>query len=142
MKKGVTPLVSYVDLLRDIRTRIQAAQSRAVLAANAQLIQLYWDIGRILAQQQTQKCWGSKVIPTLAKDLKNDLPELKGFSERNIGSMIAFFKAYPNPKSILQQAAEKLGVKANLQQPTTIMTQAAAQFQTSKPQAKQTEYLV
>ena len=49
MKKGVAPLVSYVDLHCDIRTRIQAAQSRAVLAANAQLIQLYWDIGRIEA---------------------------------------------------------------------------------------------
>ncbi len=39
----------YQSLLADVKARIQGAQTRAVLAANAELIGLYWDIGR---QQQ------------------------------------------------------------------------------------------
>ena len=47
------------------------------------------------------------VIPRLATDLKNDLPEEKGFSERNIGYMIRFAREYGAPP-ILQQPVAKL----------------------------------
>ena len=46
-------------------------------------------------------------IPRLATDLKNDLPEEKGFSERNIGYMIRFAREYGAPP-ILQQPVAKL----------------------------------
>lgn len=36
------------------------------------------------------------VIPRLAKDLHNELPEEKGFSERNIKRMLAFYREYPS----------------------------------------------
>jgi hypothetical protein len=49
---------------------------------------MYWDIGRMIHQRQKEKGWGAGVIPRLAVDLKNELPEVKGFSERNIGYMI------------------------------------------------------
>lgn len=49
----------------------------------------------MISERQNDQGWGSKVIPRLAVDLKNELPEEKGFSERNIGRMIAFFRAYP-----------------------------------------------
>jgi hypothetical protein len=35
------------------------------------------------------------VIPRLAKDLHNELPEEKGFSERNIKLMVQFYREYP-----------------------------------------------
>ena len=47
------------------------------------------------------------VIPRLAADLKNELPEEKGFSERNIGYMIRFAREYGAPP-ILQQPVAKL----------------------------------
>lgn len=67
---------------------------------NAELIRLYWDIGRILEERQEQEGYGAAVIPRLARDLHNQLPEVKGFSERNIGRMIAFSRAYPRPGEI------------------------------------------
>lgn len=88
-------LAVYRDLLGDIKTRVREAQHRAALSANAEMIRLYWDIGRLIAARQEQEGWGAGVIPRLALDLKNELPEQKGFSERNIKRMLRFFREYP-----------------------------------------------
>lgn len=89
-------LVLYRDLLGDIKTRVRQAQHRAALSANAELIRLYWDIGRLIAARQEREGWGAGVIPRLALDLRNELPEHKGFSERNIKRMVQFWSAYPD----------------------------------------------
>jgi hypothetical protein len=59
-------LTHYAKLLADIKARIQAAQTRAVLAVNAELIRLYWGIGRLLDERQAAEGWGAGVIPRLA----------------------------------------------------------------------------
>ena len=100
-------LALYRSLLGDIKTRVRQAQHRAALSANAELILLYWDIGRLIAARQETEGWGAGVVPRLATDLKNVLPEQKGFSERNIGYMIRFAREYGAPP-ILQQPAAKL----------------------------------
>lgn len=100
-------LTLYSDLLRDIKQRISDAQTRALLAVNAELIQLYWDIGRLIDQRQQQEGWGAGFIPKLVTDLRNELPEIKGFSLRNIGYMLQFAREYGDPV-ILQQAVAKL----------------------------------
>lgn len=87
---------NYAALLSDIKTQIGAAQYRAALAINAELLQLYWGIGQLIHARQQQEGWGSAVIPRLALDIHNELPEQKGFSERNIKRMLAFYRAYPN----------------------------------------------
>jgi predicted nuclease of restriction endonuclease-like (RecB) superfamily len=82
------------------------------------------------------------VIPRLSAELRNELPELKGFSERNIGRMIAFFRTYPDPAQFLPQPAAKLSARSKLPQlaaklrSNTKVPQAAAQSPTRKaPQA-------
>lgn len=86
----------YPALLADIKQRVRHAQTRAMLAVNAELIRLYWDIGALIDQRQKREGWGAAVIPRLAKDLHNELPEEKGFSERNIKRMLAFYREYPS----------------------------------------------
>jgi predicted nuclease of restriction endonuclease-like (RecB) superfamily len=100
-------LVFYSELLDDLKTRIRRSQLKASLAVNAEMILLYWDIGQIIHQRQQQEGWGAGVIPRLSKDIRNELPELKGFSERNIGYMIRFAREYDG-SVILQQAVAKL----------------------------------
>jgi predicted nuclease of restriction endonuclease-like (RecB) superfamily len=97
----------YGDLLNDVKARIVQAQRRALMSANAEMIRMYWDIGHMVADKQETEGWGSAVIPRLSIDLRNDLPDTKGFSERNIGRMIAFFRAYPNLDQILPQPVAK-----------------------------------
>jgi hypothetical protein len=98
----------YAALLKEIRDRIAQAQARAVLSANAELVRLYRDIGRMIDGRQRQEGWGAAVVPRLARELKNELPELKGFSERNIKRMLAFYRAYPDPSPTVPQAAAQL----------------------------------
>lgn len=109
MSKPRLPIpADFPILLKEIKSRIQQAQTRAMLSVNAELVQLYWDIGRMIAARQQQEGWGAAVIPRLARELENELAEVKGFSERNIGRMIAFYREYPTPPDILPQAAAKI----------------------------------
>jgi predicted nuclease of restriction endonuclease-like (RecB) superfamily len=87
--------VDYVQLLAEVKVRIQTAQLRAAFAVNSELIRLYWQVGQLLDRRQAEEGWGAAVIPRLARDLVNELPEVKGFSERNIRLMLQFYRAYP-----------------------------------------------
>lgn len=105
-KKNVTLPADYTALLADIKQRVRHAQTRAVLAVNAELIQLYWEIGALIDTRQQKEGWGAGVIPRLALDLHNDLPEEKGFSERNIKRMLAFYREYPHLEFVPQAVAQ------------------------------------
>ncbi|MDA0765386.1 MAG: PDDEXK nuclease domain-containing protein [Verrucomicrobia bacterium] len=96
------------DLLVDIKNRVRQAQQRAALSANAEMIRMYWDIGCLIAARQKEEGWGAGVIPRLATALKNELPEEKGFSVRNIERMIQFSQEYPESAPIAAQAAPQL----------------------------------
>jgi len=104
-KTNLTIPADFPILLKEIKNRIQQAQTRAMLAVNAELVQLYWDIGRIIAARQQQEGWGAAVIPRLARALLNELPEVKGVSEWNIKRMLAFYREYTNPTDFLPQHA-------------------------------------
>ncbi|MFN4259911.1 MAG: hypothetical protein ACK4RK_11485 [Gemmataceae bacterium] len=56
------PIVGHADftaLLADVKSRIQSAQTRAVLAVNAELARLYWDIGQLIDDRwrRSQPSW-------------------------------------------------------------------------------------
>jgi len=99
--------VKYKSLLGEIKTAIQQARLRAVLSVNTEMILLYWQTGKMIADRQQQQGWSAKVIPRLAADLKQEFTDLKGFSERNLGYMLRFATEYPE-ESILQQPVAKL----------------------------------
>jgi len=92
---------SYPRLLEEIKARIRAAQVKASLAANREMILLYWEIGRDILQRQTKEGWGAKVIDRLSADLRAAFPHHQGFSPRNLKYMRAFAAAWPD-KSIVQ----------------------------------------
>lgn len=100
-------IIKYQSLLGEIKTAIQHARLRATLTVNAEMILLYWQTGKMIAQRQQQEGWSAKVIPRLAADLQHEFPDLKGFSERNLGRMLAFYKEY-SENLILPQAVAKL----------------------------------
>lgn len=93
----------YETFLTDLKVRIRSAQVRAALAVNRELVLLYWQIGRDILTRQHQQGWGAKVIQTLSKDLKQEFPEMKGFSRSNLLYMRAFAHAFPE-EAIVQEA--------------------------------------
>ncbi|MEN4903173.1 PDDEXK nuclease domain-containing protein [Luteimonas sp. TWI1437] len=86
----------YADWLAELKQRIHAAQQRATLAVNRELVLLYWQIGQDILARQASQGWGSKVVDRLARDLRNAFPNMKGFSPRNLKYMRAFAEAWPD----------------------------------------------
>ena len=105
---GVKQLSDYARLLEDIKTRIQAARARAVLAANRELIALYWDMGKMIVERQQQHGWGDAVIDRLSRDLRHAFPENKGFSRSNLFYMRQFYLTYKDADPIVQQLAGQI----------------------------------
>jgi len=106
-------LQHYPDLLNTIKARIRQAQIKASISANAEMILMYWDIGRMIHERQQEKGWGTGVIPRLAKDIRNDMPEVKGFSERNIKRMLRFYREYSFALPIVPQPVAQLKATEN-----------------------------
>jgi predicted nuclease of restriction endonuclease-like (RecB) superfamily len=96
----------YQAFLHNIKTRVQQAQLKAVVAVNQELIVLYWQIGKEILERQEQEGWGTKVIDRLSADLHAAFPQMKGFSPRNLKYMRAFAKAYPDQPFVQQVAAQ------------------------------------
>jgi len=103
---------SYNELLSDLKGHIRSAQIKAALAVNRELILLYWQIGREILARQQNEGWGSKVIQRLARDLKQEFPDIKGFSRTNLLYMRAFAKAYPD-ETIVQRYAGQIPWRHN-----------------------------
>ena len=97
---------AYQNWLTDLKQRIRAAQQRAALAVNRELVLLYWQIGRDILDKQTQQGWGSKVVDQLAHDLRAAFPDAKGFSVRSLKYMRRFAEAWPNVQFVQEVIAQ------------------------------------
>ena len=97
---------SYKELLIDIKIQINSSQQRALLAVNKELILLYWNIGSKILEAQDKEGWGAKIIETLSKELKNEFPDLTGFSSRNLKYMRNFAETYRDFLFVQQVVAQ------------------------------------
>src|SRR2546428_8877132 len=86
----------YGRILTDLKEKIRLARLKAALAVNAELLSVYWEIGKTILEQQHIEGWGAKIIDRLAADLKAEFPDFKGLSIRNLKYMRAFAEAYPD----------------------------------------------
>ncbi len=103
----ITDLTGYNHFLQELKSRIQTARARAALAVNRELVLLYWQIGRDILERQKREGWGAKVIDRLARDLRAEFPDMKGFSPRNMLFMRAFAEAY-HDEAIVKQLVSQL----------------------------------
>jgi predicted nuclease of restriction endonuclease-like (RecB) superfamily len=104
----------YAPLLAEIKARVQSARIKAGLAANRELLALYWDIGRLIVEAQRTKGYGKKVVAQLAADLQREFPGVAGFSPINVWRMRAFYATYSNSTGILSQAVTESSPGPNL----------------------------
>lgn len=65
-------------------------------------------IGHMVAKRQGLEGWGKGLLRRLAVDLKNEIPEIRGFSERNLQLMIQFQREYPDLFAIPQRPVAEL----------------------------------
>jgi predicted nuclease of restriction endonuclease-like (RecB) superfamily len=136
---------SYAPLLADLKARVRAAQVKASLSVNRELILLYWHIGREILRAQKAEGWGAKVVERLAKDLAAEFPEMGGFSAANMNRMLAFYEAWgpleivSQPVGllagpILSQPVTKLGKEVARPCPKPVLSQPVSKFEDAPPE--------
>ena len=84
----------YAEWLAEVKARVHAAQQRATLAVNHELVQLYWQLGRDILDRQAAGTWGEGILDQVSTDLRAAFPEMKGFSRSNLQYMRAFAEAW------------------------------------------------
>lgn len=104
----------YPTWLAEVKTRIREARLRASLAVNAELIWLYWRIGRDILERQERDGWGARVVDRLAVDLRAEFPGMRGFSRANLLYMRAFAEAWPDLE-IVQRVVGRLPWGQNIE---------------------------
>ena len=136
---------TYAPLLADLKARVRAAQVKAAVAVNRELILLYWHIGREILRAQKAEGWGTKVVERLAKDLAAEFPEMKGFSRGNLLFMRSFYAAW-GAIEIVSRPVSKLAspivsqpvtqsLKEKVQQPAApIVLQAVSKLEDEPPE--------
>ncbi len=97
----------YIEWLHSLKDKIGKAQIKAAISVNAELIKLYWELGKELSEKQEQQGWGNSIVENLSKDLKNEFPNMKGFSRRNLFYMKSFYAFYkPDFEKVQQLVAQ------------------------------------
>ena len=82
---GLSPApTGYAEWLAQVKERVHAAQQRAALAVNRELLQLYWQLGHDILDRQAREGWGGGIIDQVSADLRAAFPEMRGFSPSNL----------------------------------------------------------
>ncbi len=102
----------YADFLSSIKKLVHTERLKTVLSANATQVLMYWDIGYRILQKQEKVGWGAKVIDRMSYDLKEEFPDMQGFSVRNLKYMRKFAQDWPD-REIVQRAAAQIPWRNN-----------------------------
>lgn len=100
----------YKMILKNIKNEVFKSQYQAMQAVNKELIYMYWNIGKIISENIQ---WGNKFVDNLSIDLKNEFPNIQGFSVRNLRNMRKFYEEYSDIE-ILQTLSAKLTWSHNI----------------------------
>ena len=88
-----------INFITEIKAKVRQAQYEALKAVNAQLINLYWEIGKSISEKQSES-WGKAIVPTLSKELQKEFPGVGGFSTTNLWLMAQFFNEYQGVENL------------------------------------------
>jgi predicted nuclease of restriction endonuclease-like (RecB) superfamily len=128
MSKEVSTEMNYKQLLASIKQQVKSAQAKAALAVNSSLIQLYWNMGKMIADNQALFEGRNNYVEQLAKDLRAEFPEMAGFSRTNLFYIRKFYQFYAGAS--VQQVVglnETSSETISVQQPVALEIENAVQ---------------
>jgi predicted nuclease of restriction endonuclease-like (RecB) superfamily len=88
-KIGEMP-ADYAEFIKNLKSRIRLERTKAIMEANSALVFLYWEIGTSILTKQQESGWDAKIIDRMSHDLKEEFPDITGFSPRNLKYMRKF----------------------------------------------------
>lgn len=96
----------FFETFAALKQKIQEAHLSAVISVNQRLIQLYWEIGRTIVENQKTQKWGTKVLESLGDELQKSFPGKTGFSRANLFKMRSFYLSYAKVSQAVRQFDE------------------------------------
>ncbi|GEM55442.1 hypothetical protein B0A58_08475 [Flavobacterium branchiophilum NBRC 15030 = ATCC 35035] len=85
------------QLFQSVKEIIQESRQRVYRMVNAALLETYWKIGQLIVEDEQQgnskAVYGKATLKNLANELTLEFG--KGFDERNLNNMRAFYKSFP-----------------------------------------------
>ncbi|WP_066837158.1 PDDEXK nuclease domain-containing protein [Rufibacter ruber] len=115
---------AYQSWLADLKGRIQAAQLKAAVRVNTELILVYWQLGKEIVAKQQEASWGEALIDQLSKDLSSAFPEMKGFSRTNLFYIKKWYLFYSPAQEVVPQLTKQLSGIAHLDLSQELVPQA------------------
>jgi predicted nuclease of restriction endonuclease-like (RecB) superfamily len=106
----------YKEFLNEIKNKVRHSRIKAALSVNAELLELYWDMGKMITGKQSKSKWGDGIIFQLSRDLMIEFPEMKGFSLSNLKYIRKWYLLYSQSISKGQQLVGLLNPSAKSQQ--------------------------
>ncbi len=106
--KEIIESTEYKNWIKNLKSKIHAARTKVALAVTSQILELYWDIGKDITERQSNSNWGSKLIEQVAVELKDEFPDMKGFSKRNIYAMRQWYKFYSEKYPFVPQSVAQI----------------------------------
>ena len=96
----------YRQVIEELKARVVNARVSAARRVNQELILLYWDIGRGIAERQQTLGWGESVLEQVSLDLQAAFPGSTGYSPRNLRSARQLYLSYCDSAIWLQPVAK------------------------------------
>ena len=103
MSLEITSNKEYKKWLTELKTKVRTAQLKAAVSVNTELITLYWEMGADIVSKQSETKWGDRFLRQLSKDLAEEFPEMKGFSERNLKYIRQWYSFYASTTNAIGQ---------------------------------------
>ena len=97
--------ITEAQFIAEVIATVRQAQYEASKAVNVHLINLYWELGKSIAEKQTLG-WGKSVVTTLANELQTEFPGMSGFSSGNLWLMAQFYTEYQGDVNLVPLVRE------------------------------------
>jgi predicted nuclease of restriction endonuclease-like (RecB) superfamily len=114
----------YKNWISELKLKVRSAQIKAAIAVNKELILFYWDLGNMLSEKIKTSNWGDKVLENVSNDLKEEFPEMKGFSLTNLKYCKLFYEYF----QIGQHAVDQISMSPQLEDELHFSPQPGDEF--------------
>ena len=107
MSKLLSINKEYAEWLKSLSQRFRQSQIRAAVKVNSEMLKFYWSLGQDIVDRNFENTYGSEFFKNLSLDLKEEFPDVKGFSPTNLGYIKRFYILYSNAMKISPQVEGK-----------------------------------
>lgn len=107
-RDGMNADQNYLQWISEVKSRFRSAQAKAAVRVNSEMLRFYWSLGRDINELDFEDKYGKGIIANLSKDLRNEFPDEKGFSQNNLYAIRRWYSFYKGQVEIFYQAGKIL----------------------------------